>query len=211
MKRITYWPQLVLGIYCRQNVRPFCVCIINPIYKASLSPTSLHFLLLRTNVQLGSTARLVCHQGLLWLVRVSPAVFLRRDVDAHIRHYICTSGDAWTPLFLVTLPLKQLVKTFDKEVQVLLRISFLNCTCLKINLNCCCYYCAITTFSYTKYVFLSGHIKWDCQFCVTAYTQQTSLWSCHRNLRLAVVGSVSSAHSWPPLSLDNRIRKMILK
>lgn len=133
MKRITYWPQLVLGIYCHENIRHFWVYIINPIYKASFSPMSFHFFLLRTNVQLGCAAWLVCHQGLLWLVRVSPTVFLWRDVDAHIRHYICTSGEVQAPLFLVTFHLKHFAKTFDKEAQVLFRIIFLNCSSLTWN------------------------------------------------------------------------------
>lgn len=133
MKRITYWPQLVLGIYCHESIRHLCVYIINPIYKASFSPMSLHVFLLRTNVQLGGAAWLVCHQGLLWLVRVSPAVFLWRHVDAHIRHYICTSGEVWAPLFLVTFHLKHLDETFDKETQVLFGIIFLNCSSLTWN------------------------------------------------------------------------------
>lgn len=68
----------------------------------SLMPSVL--IPLRADVQLGSAARLVCHQGLLWLVRVSAAVFLWGDVDAHIRHYICTPGDFWAPLLFLGSP-----------------------------------------------------------------------------------------------------------
>lgn len=67
---------------------------------------SFVFIPLRADVQLGSAARLGCHQGLLRLVRVSPTLFLWCDVDAHIWHHICTSGDVWAPLFLLTFLLK---------------------------------------------------------------------------------------------------------
>ncbi|KAM7415809.1 hypothetical protein PAMA_018052 [Pampus argenteus] len=55
MKRITYWPQFVLGTVHTVNK-----------YSLLLSFLLLHlFLLLRPHLQLGSTPRLVCCQGLL--------------------------------------------------------------------------------------------------------------------------------------------------
>lgn len=90
---------------------PFGVSIINPIHRASFSLICFVFIPFRADVQLGSAARLVSHQGLLWLVRVSPAVFLWCDVDAHIWHHIRTSGDVWAPLFLAAFPLMCLCVT----------------------------------------------------------------------------------------------------
>lgn len=90
---------------------PFGVSIINPIHTASFSLICSVFIPFRTDVQLGSAARLVRHQGLLWLVRVSPTVFLWCDVDAHIWHHIRTSGDVWASLFLAAFPLTCLCVT----------------------------------------------------------------------------------------------------
>lgn len=84
MKRITYWPQFVLGRYW----------MIWWLY-ANVGLIVLLLLLSRPNLQLGGAAWLVCCQGLLWLVRLPSVVFLRSDVDSHIWYYICTSGEDW--------------------------------------------------------------------------------------------------------------------
>lgn len=95
MKRITYWPQLMLGMCCTRWL--WGVLHLKSVFisvsKVKVGLMFLALFLFRLHFQLGGTARLVRCPGLLWLVGVSPAVFLRSDVDADIWHNICTSGE----------------------------------------------------------------------------------------------------------------------
>lgn len=85
MKRLTHWPQLVLGEW-RLARGP-------PLRRLPSPGGVIRLPVLRSDLQLGGAAGLGRRQRRLRLVRVSPPLLLRSHVDAHLRHHLCASGE----------------------------------------------------------------------------------------------------------------------